>query len=224
MNTVLMYLDFVSLYTYLALTQTERFATQHDVAWRLRPVVYGVLLDRAGLVGPVETAAKRRYTLQDVSRAAEILRLPMVGPPAHPFRSLEALRLLVTYSDDDLAMPLALALAAAAWGHGEDLIQTEVLERVAAEMGATRRPVAELVIDPDVKLALRSNTERAIERGVFGVPTFEYEGELFWGHDPLPHLAARLEGRLGPAADPAEAMMSRPRGIDRKGAPVRKTS
>ena len=212
-----MYLDFVSPYTYLALVQADRFASQYDVAWQLRPVVYGVLLDQTGLVGPVETEAKRRYTFQDVSRAAELLRVPMVGPPAHPFRSLEALRLLVAYGDDDVALPLAQGLATAAWGHGEDLTQTAVLARLAAAAGAAGRPVAELVSDPDVKLALRDNTERAIAHGVFGVPTFEYEGELFWGHDRLPHLAARLEGELGPAGDRAAKILARPRGIDRRG-------
>ncbi len=217
MNTVRVYLDFVSPYTYLALAQADRFASQHEVAWQVRPVVYGVLLDHAGLVGPVETEAKRRYTFRDVARAAQLLQVPMVGPPAHPFRSLEALRLLVAYSDDDLAMPLARGLAAAVWGRGEDLTQTAVLIRVAAAAGATRRPVEELIADPRIKLALRDNTEQAIAHGVFGVPTFEYEGELFWGHDRLPHLAARLRGELGPAGKEAEAMLARPRGTDRRG-------
>jgi len=219
MNTVRVYLDFVSPYTYLALAQADRFASQYEVAWQVRPVVYGVLLDRAGLVGPVETEAKRRYTFRDVARAAKLLKIPLVGPPAHPFRSLEALRLLLAYSDDDLAMPLAQGLAAAAWGHGEDLTQTAVLARVAAAAGATRRPVAELIADTRIKLALRDNTEQAIAHGVFGVPTFEYEGELFWGHDRLPHLAARLRGELEPAGDEAGAMLARPRGADRPGAP-----
>jgi predicted DsbA family dithiol-disulfide isomerase len=39
--------------------------------------------------------------------------------------------------------------------------------------------------DPDVKQTLRTNTEWAIERGVFGVPTFVIGAELFWGHDAL---------------------------------------
>jgi len=121
-------------------------------------------------------------------------------------------------------MPLARSIAAAAWAQGEDLTQTAILARLADEAGATRRPVAELIADPEVKLALRNNTERAIAHGVFGVPTFEFEGELFWGHDRLPHLAARLQGKLRPADDLAAVMMARPRGVDRRRAPPREGS
>lgn len=223
MKAVRMHLDFISPYTYLALTQAELFASRHSIEWQLRPVVYGVLLDHAGLVGPVETEAKRRYTFRDVARAAELLQVPMVGPPAHPFRSLEALRLLVAYADQAVALPLARALASAAWGKGEDLTQPAVLTRLAAEAGATGRPVVDLIADPEIKQALRRNTEGAIASGVFGVPTFEYEGELFWGHDRFSHLAARLDGKLGHGSGPAEAMVDRPRGIDRGAAPSRES-
>ena len=50
---------------------------------------------------------------------------------------------------------------------------------------------------PDVKARLRANTEAAIARGVFGVPTFEVDGKLFWGFDALPMLAAYLAGEPG---------------------------
>ena len=44
----------------------------------------------------------------------------------------------------------------------------------------------------EVKNALRANTERAAARGVFGVPTFEVDGELFWGADSIEFVAAFL--------------------------------
>ena len=91
MTTVAFYLDFVSPYTYFALTQARRFESDHGVRFDVRPVVYAKLLDAAGLVGPAEREAKRRYTFADVLRSAHRLGVPLVGPPAHPFRSLEAL-------------------------------------------------------------------------------------------------------------------------------------
>src|SRR6185503_4800799 len=91
------YLDFISPYTWLALARAETFAEEHGIAWEPRPVVYAALLDAHGLVGPVETEAKRRYTLHDVARSAQALGLRLVGPPAHPFRSLAALRTLCAY-------------------------------------------------------------------------------------------------------------------------------
>src|SRR5256885_127511 len=58
------YLDFVSPYSWLALMQAEHFAVEHGVHWEPRPVVYAALIDAHGLIGPVETPAKRRYTFR----------------------------------------------------------------------------------------------------------------------------------------------------------------
>ena len=63
--------------------------------------------------------------------------------------------------------------------------------------------------DPDsavVKAELRAHTDVAIERGIFGVPTIELDGRLFWGLDALPMVRAALLGEAwfdGPAWDAA---------------------
>ena len=220
-TTVDLYLDFVSPYVYLALVQAEKFAADHGVELRPIPIVYGVVLDRTGLVGPVETAAKRQYTFRDVWRAADLLGVPIAAPPEHPFRSLAALRLLTAYREDAAALPLARGLATAAWAEKRDLTDTSVLQEVADTAGAVRRPAAEVIHHPDVKLELRRATDAALEAGVFGVPTFALEGELFWGHDRLAHLAARLQGQLSDSAGELNSVLRQPRGAGRKGAPSR---
>ncbi|NKB87843.1 MAG: 2-hydroxychromene-2-carboxylate isomerase [Acidobacteria bacterium] len=214
MKTVTLHLDFVSPYTYLLLTQCDRFARTHGVEWRIRPVVYGAILDATGLVGPVETDAKRAYTFRDVVRAAHMLNVPLKGPPAHPFRSLGALRLLAAYQDAQVAMPLAQGLASAAWAEGRDLTSTNVLSDVAGHLDL-QLDVEDTIAAPDIKLTLRDNTTAALSAGVFGVPTASLEGELFWGHDRLGQLGARLDGSMPPAGGADEQMQRRPRGADR---------
>jgi len=59
----------------------------------------------------------------------------------------------------------------------------------------------------------------ALESGVFGVPSFEYEGDIFWGHDRLDHLAARLTGELADLGPELDEMERRPSGVTRKSAP-----
>lgn len=216
MRAVELYFDFVSPYSYLACGQAEAFAARHQVSWVLRPVVYGALLDATGLIGPVETDLKRRYTFHDVSRAAALLELPMVGPPAHPFRSLEALRTVCAFADRPEALRLVVELSAACWGRGRDLTDAGVLREIVAGVGLPAENLAERIATPEVKQALRQHTEAALQAGVFGVPTFRINDEIFWGHDRLPHLAAYLGGELPSAADIAAAMERRPRGADRK--------
>jgi 2-hydroxychromene-2-carboxylate isomerase len=45
----------------------------------------------------------------------------------------------------------------------------------------------------EVKDQLKANTEEAIARGVFGVPTFCVDNKVFWGLDALPMMRAYLD-------------------------------
>jgi 2-hydroxychromene-2-carboxylate isomerase len=220
MTVVALHFDFVSPYSWLALVQAEAFAAEHGIRWDLRPVVYAALLDAHGLVGPVEVPAKRRYTFRDVARCAHRAGRKLTGPPQHPFRSLEALRAMHLFREDPEAPRLAAQLADACWGDGRPLTDPGVLADVVSAVGLDAGGLAERSAAPDVKQGLRRATEEAVAMGVFGVPTFVHDGELFWGHDRMPHLAARIRGELPPADDLARAILARPRGAERRRGPA----
>ena len=213
---VLFHFDVVSPYSWLALMQAERFAETHRVRWVLRPVVYAALLGATGLVGPVEVPVKRRYTLLDVQRSARRAGLELAGPPAHPFRSIEALRTICLFADEPRVLALAAALANAAWGEGRSLNEIEVLVEVVGRVGLDPRQLDQRIADERIKSRLRQNTEDALALGVFGVPTFVLEGELFWGHDRLDQLADRLSGRSSIDAELLERMLGRPQAVVRR--------
>ncbi len=217
MRTVELYFDFVSPYTYLLLTQAREFGRCHGVEWQPRPVVYAVLLNHTGLVGPVEVEAKRRYTFADVRRSASLLGVPLAGPPTHPFRSLEALRTVCLHLEDPRCLELATALARACWGDGRDLADLTTLAAVMAEVGLDASLLEVGISAKQTKDRLRQSTTDAIQRGVFGVPTCRLGEELFWGHDRLPHLAARLAADIPDPLDQIDRLLDRPRGADRKG-------
>lgn len=218
---VQLYFDFISPYAWLGLNLAQRLArgTGPAVDWRLQPVVYGVLLDRHGLVGPVETEAKRRYTFQDVARCARREGLPLAGPPAHPFRSLDALRTVCLFRDEPNLLDLAVGLANACWSEGRSLADVDVLASVVEAVGLDAGNLAARLGAAEIKAQLRDNTEQAIEGGIFGVPTFVHGAELFWGHDRVPDLVARLAGEPGPDPDTLEALLERPRAAERRGSP-----
>ncbi|MEM7246487.1 MAG: 2-hydroxychromene-2-carboxylate isomerase [Acidobacteriota bacterium] len=215
MRTVRFYFDYISPYAGLALLRADAFAREHSIAWDLRPVVFGAVLDATGLVGPAEVDSKRRSAFLDVMRCAELQGERFVFPPAHPFKSLAALRLTCLHRSSEHALPLAAGLVRAAWCDGRDLTDLDVLSDVARELGLPGDDLGERLAEPAVKQDLRTLTEDFIERGGHGVPTFEFEGELFWGQDRLDHLAARLDGRLSSMDAQLEDVLARPRGADR---------
>ncbi len=222
MHAVDLYFDFISPYSWFALELAEDFALAHDVQFQLRPVPFGVLLDASGLIGPAEVESKRRYTFADILRIARSLNLRLQGPPAHPFRSLGALRLVISELQQPHALALTIALARACWADGRDLTDIAVLTDVAQQVGVDTTDLQARVTAPEVKAALRNIADGAVQAGVFGVPTFIYRGEMFWGHDRMPHLADMLKsGRQPIDAAKLARMLDRPRGTDRKRSPMR---
>ena len=209
------YFDFISPYSYLALTQVERFGEEHGIVWTVRPILYAAVLERRGLIGPAEEPVKRAYTTRDIVRAADRLGVPLVGPPEHPFNSLGALRTLSIFQDDPQALRLAVRLSTLCWGEGQPLTHPETLIAAVDECGLPAAGLAERIASPEIKERLRANTDEALEAGVFGVPTFGWEGELFWGHDRMAHLADRLEGRLPSPQARGAAIAARPSGAER---------
>jgi len=195
MIVVTFYLDFISPYTWLALMRSKDFAGEHDIRWDLRPVVYAALLRSHGLVGPVETDAKRRYTFRDAVRLAQALGLKYAGPPRHPFRSLEALRTLFLFRGEPQSLDLAIRLADACWGGGRDLPDPDVRKAIVSEAGLDNNDLEERISTQEVKHGLRVMTEDATALGVFGVPTFLSADEMFWGHDRMDQLADWLSAK-----------------------------
>jgi len=220
MTQVPFYFDFISPYSWLALTQAPDMSSRLGIRWVLRPVVYAKLLEAHSLLGPGEVPAKRQAMFADVVRCARLLGQPFSGPPAHPFRSLESLRVACLFRKEDGALDLCLALANAAWAEGRDLTDMAVLTEVVAGQGLPADGLEDRIREPDLKADLRALTQGALATGVFGVPTFIHDGELFWGQDRLRHLEARITGDLPAAREQVEELLKRPRGTDRPSLPT----
>jgi 2-hydroxychromene-2-carboxylate isomerase len=195
------YFDLISPFAHLALPRVLRLGEVELV-----PIVFGAVLSHWGQLGPAEIAPKRIQTYRQTQFAADQAGIPMRYPPRHPFRSLEALRLLTALGGDPAAVQAAFAFV---WGEGRDP-HTE-----AAALRERLPPVTEDALLA-AKEELRAATEGAIAAGVFGVPTLAVGEELFWGADAMPMAEAFL-------ADPAlfqRGEMARlatlPSGIERR--------
>ena len=168
------YFDFVSPFSYL---QCERLQA-HAATIRPHPVVFAAILDAIGQKGPAEIAAKRRFTYRFVVWQAKSLGIPLKFPHAHPFNPLPLLRLAIAC---DARWPAITQIFRFVWRDGRvpdlPIEWAELADRVGLPDAAQR------VAAPDVKDSLRRETDAAIARGIFGVPTLAVGSELFWGCD-----------------------------------------
>ncbi|MBX3199909.1 MAG: 2-hydroxychromene-2-carboxylate isomerase [Labilithrix sp.] len=199
---LLFHFDFISPYAFLAWTQIRRISAQAGRTVRPVPVLFAALLDSHGQKGPAEIPAKRRYLFKDVARKAHRLGVPSVAPPpAHPFNPLLALRVASLPLAHDAREAVIDALYAAAWTKRQAIDTADAVTSVLTSAGLDGPGLVAAAATPEAKATLRSATDAAIARGVFGVPSIVLGDELFWGTDSLADLEAHLRGELPPFPD-----------------------
>ncbi len=183
MRSALWYFDFVSPFAYICVHRLRELPA--DLQIEYRPVLFAGLLGHWGQKGPAEIASKRRYTYRWCDWWAKRLGIPFRFPAGHPFNPLHHLRLAIACGSKPEAV---IKIFAALWTGAEDPANPTAFAELARSLGVDP---ARLSSDA-IKEALRKNTEAAAARGVFGVPTFEVDGELFWGADSIEFLNAFL--------------------------------
>jgi len=180
------YFDFISPFTYLAHEQLDRLPA--DVELIYRPVLFAGLLGHWQTKGPEEVTAHRTFTYRYCHWLAGNLDIPFRMPRAHPFNPLPALRLSIALQNKPQAVARIFHFI---WREGrlpEDERPWQALIDSFEIPDLRERLEAD-----DTKQRLRENTQTAISQGVFGVPTFRVDGQLFWGQDGLPFLSDYLE-------------------------------
>jgi|GEM_PF-45418 len=186
--------DYLSPYAYLAWTQVHALATRHGRAVEPVPVLFAALLDAWGTKGPAEVPPKRAYVFKDVVRSARRLDVPIAPPPSHPFNPLLALRASSLPMEPAQRLALVSALFRETWGGGRGVTEPSVIASCANDSWLDGGDIVRRANEPAAKDRLRAQSARAVEEGVFGVPTVLVDGECFWGLDALPHLEAHLRG------------------------------
>ena len=215
MKVVQFYFDPISPYVWLAYHQLYRIKEKFEVQFDYIPVLFAGLLNAHQNKGPAEIPAKRVHTLTDTMRWALYYGLEYKSPPAHPFNPLKPLRVCLAVDDAAKKEKVVGDLLDATWSKGLDITQESTLLALLKVHDLDAAAILQKAESPEIKQVLRDNTERAIQRGVFGVPTFIVDQELFWGHDRLLLLDRYLEGELAINKDYLEELLQRPRAADR---------
>ncbi len=182
-RAVVWYFDVISPYAYLHLKQFSQLPADLQIDYR--PVLFAGLLKHWGTKGPAELPAKRLHTYRQSVWLAHELGVPFRMPPRHPFNPLKVLRLLIALGSTRAALETAFDFI---WGEGRDP-DAEWPALCAALGVAADTP---LINEPLVKETLTRNTAEAVAAGVWGVPTFAVNGELFWGADSVNFMNAFL--------------------------------
>ncbi len=198
MNRELEFLfDYGSPFSYLAALQVEGLAKRHGALIVYTPILLGAVLKATGNTSPMTVPAKRRYMATELHRWSARYGVAF-RPNPHAFMSntLRLMRGAVAAQKIGFFFLYHRAVYRAVWAEAQDLGDEAVLRRVFEKAGVPANELMAAAEGQDVKELLRHNTDNAVERGVFGAPTFFVGGEMFWGNDRLDFVEDALRRLL----------------------------
>lgn len=192
MQLIPFYFDFISPFSYFAWMELNQ--SKEITKFDFKPVALASLLNHHGIKGPGEIDPKREYLFRYCLRYAEKNKIKFMPPKTHPFNPLYALRMSTLEAAGELQWKVIDVLWKGAWQDRLDMGDPAVLESYLNSHELPGSQLMEKTFDRDVKIALKQNSQKAIALGVFGVPSFVFQDELFWGRDSLDDLKLKMNG------------------------------
>jgi 2-hydroxychromene-2-carboxylate isomerase len=187
-----MWFDFASTYSYPAAARLHHVAGEAGVEVVYRPFLLGPIFQKHGWndspfnLYPVKGA----YMWRDLERTCEALGLPFRRPSAFPRHGLLAARVAVAYAHEPWCGAFVRATYKANFADDRDIGVADVVVGILEALGLSGADIVAKAESAEQRPLLRRQTERAMELGIFGAPTFVVGPELFWGNDRLEQAVA----------------------------------
>ena len=186
--------DFGSNYSYLAMMRIERLSASAGVQVELRPFLLGPIFKSFGWdTSPfVLQKLKGEYTWRDMERQCEKYGLKWQRPTMFPRRALLPARLAVIAAGEPWLFEFCRRIMQRNFGRDEDIDNVAVVAEVLQQLGQMPDLWIAMANSHQAKSLLRTQTEEAAQRGIFGAPTFFVHDEMYWGNDRLDDAIASI--------------------------------
>ena len=189
------YFDFGSLASYLAHTQLPKMCTETGASANLLPMLLGGVFQATGNSSPMTVPAKGRYVFVDFKRYADGYGVPLNTNPHFPIITTTLMRMVTALQmhNDPRMQTFMDAVFQAIWVNSRNLNDPVTVGQVLTDAGFDAAALLAMANDQATKDQLKAVTMKAVERGVFGAPTFFVGEEMFWGQDRIEQVKAALK-------------------------------
>ncbi len=195
-RTIELIFDFVSPNAYLIWQPLKALAEKYGATVEITPAFLGGMHKLTGNAPPfvrdAEVKGKNDYAMLEMNRFIKKHGLTKFRMnPKFPFNTITLQRMLVALEPDKRAGFIELLLPAI-WEQGLDVTDAETLGQIIRDGGFDAESLFARTEDPAVKQALIDNSEQAVERGAFGIPTMFVDGEIYFGKERLGQIEEQL--------------------------------
>lgn len=189
------YIDLGSPFSYLAFYKLQEITKKYNAVIDYTPILLGGIFKSTGNKSPIEVPAKGIYSMQDLSRWSDYYQIPMQMNPYFPMNTLTLMRILtaVKIYHDEYFEVILTKLFDAMFRKPLNLADPEVLINLFQGDAIDGQQLLDLSQDQVVKQKLIDETNNAVQRGVFGAPTFFVRENMYWGQDRLHFVERELQ-------------------------------
>jgi len=197
MTTIEFWYEFASTYSYPAAMRIEKVACRKGVKVQWSPFLLGPVFKSQGWQDTPFNIypQKGAYMWRDMERICQHYKLPFTRPALFPQNGLFAARLALCPLVSDQRAAFSKRVYEAAFAHQQDISSSETLTHILESLAIDAPEAFDQAASPAIKSTLRTSTETAMKKQIFGAPSFVTpDGELFWGNDRLEQAVAWCAG------------------------------
>jgi len=179
--------EFGSTYSYLSVMRIEVLAKQYGVAIAWKPFLLGPIFKSFGWDNSpfVLHPAKGAYALIDMARQCDKYAIPWTPPSTFPRSTLLPMRVALLGAEQPWIGAYSKRVMQINFAEDRDIDTPKVIAEVLRELDLPAPELLAAAQTDEHKLRLRAQTQAALQRGIFGAPTFFIGAEMFWGNDRL---------------------------------------
>jgi len=193
MSAIEFYFDFGSPTAYLAYKRLQWIAKEYNAEVQPVPVLLGGIFKATGNKSPVENPAKGQWMFSDLNRFADLYSVKMAFNPFFPINTIYLMRGAVYAQQQGFLDTYMEAIYNAMWAEEKNMGDLDVVTQVLNDAGIDAAQLMAAINEQPVKDELRVNTEKAVERGLFGCPVMFYKDQMFFGQDRLFFIETMLQ-------------------------------
>jgi 2-hydroxychromene-2-carboxylate isomerase len=190
------WIEYASTYSWLSVARIGKMADAHGVEIDWQPFWLFPVREAQGLTAPFpEGSARAQYMWRDLERRARSLGVTYRRPEVYPFKSMPVARVGMVAREEGWCREFTEAAFRLHWTKGVLMGTPENLAGALAAAGQDAARVEKRASSEELKEALKEQTPRALQRGIFGAPSFVVGEELFWGDDRLEAAIEHARGQ-----------------------------
>lgn len=185
MKIIDFYFDISSPYSYLAHEQIKRFEKENKIKVNYMPILLGGIHQLANITAPGLNPSRAKHMIKDLKICADWFKVKFQFNRYFPLKTVNIMRGALVAEKEGFLNNYVDQFYKAAWVDSLNLNDGKILERFIKNMDINPKSFIEKLSDQKIKDDLKTKTNNAFKKGVFGAPTFIVGSKMFFGQDRL---------------------------------------